>query len=111
MSGTPALIWCPFPDETEAKAVAGQLLDEHLIGCANILPGMISMFSWNDERDEGREVGVLFKTDTELLDRAVDRLADLHSYETPAITGWRTDASTGATRAWLGGLTNGENGS
>lgn len=104
MSGTPALIWCPFPDETEAKAVAGQLLDERLIGCANIFPGMISMFSWNGERGEGREVGVLFKTDAELLDRAVERLADLHSYETPAITGWATDASTPATRAWLGGL-------
>lgn len=111
MSGTPALIWCPFPDETEAKSVAGQLLDEQLIGCANILPGMISMFSWNGERGEGTEVGVLFKTDAELLGRAVDRLAELHCYDTPAITGWRTHASTGATRAWLGGLADGENGS
>lgn len=111
MSGTPALIWCPFPDESEAKGVAGQLLDEQLIGCANILPGMISMFSWEGERGEGREVGVLFKTDAELLGRAIDRLADLHSYDTPAITGWRIDASTEATRVWLGGLTNGESGS
>ena len=105
MSGTPALIWCPFPAEGEARRVAGQLLDEGLIGCANILPGMISLFQWNGERGEDTEIGVLLKTDAALLQRAVERLSQLHPYDTPAITGWRTDASSQATCNWLGGLT------
>ena len=40
-----------------------------------------------------------------LLDTAVARLAQIHPYDTPAITGWRCDAAAPATLAWLDGLT------
>ncbi len=100
------LIWCPFPGEAEARRVAGQLLDEKLVACVNIMPGMISLFAWDGERGEAEETGVLFKTDAASADMAIDRLARLHSYETPAIMGWKTCSSTAATRAWLGGLSD-----
>ena len=45
-----ALVWCPFPDEDEAAALAGRLLDEGLIVCANLLPAMRSLYRWNGER-------------------------------------------------------------
>ena len=50
------------------------------------------------------ECGALFKTDAALLDAAIARLAEIHPYEVPAITGWRCDAAAPATAAWLGGL-------
>ena len=103
-----ALIWCPFPDEDSASAVASALLDEGLISCANIMPGMQSMFVWQGERGEGREVGVLFKLDHEGLTSAISRIEALHPYETPAILGWKCDAASEATRAWLGGRENGD---
>lgn len=37
------LVWCPFPDEDEARQAAGALLDEGLIACANIVPGLVSL--------------------------------------------------------------------
>ena len=49
------LIWCPFPDEGEARRVAGTLLDEGLIACANIVPGMISLYVWQGKRGEARK--------------------------------------------------------
>ena len=96
-----ALIWSPFADEASAAAAATQLLDEGLIACANILPPMRSLYTWQGERGEAAEVGVLFKTDASLLDEASARLAELHPYETPAVLGWRADAATPATSAWL----------
>ena len=96
-----ALIWCPFADEASAAAVAQQLLDERLIACANILPPMRSLFTWQGERGEAAEVGVLFKTDASALDRATARLAELHPYETPAVLGWRTDTAARPTAEWL----------
>jgi periplasmic divalent cation tolerance protein len=98
-----ALIWSTFGTQAEAEAAASALLDEGLIACANLLPGVRSLYVWNAERGEGNEVGVLFKTDARLLDRAVARLAELHPYDTPAIVGWRVDAAP-ATAGWLGGL-------
>jgi periplasmic divalent cation tolerance protein len=100
----PALIWCPFADPDSAAQIAGRLLDEGLVACANILPPMRSLYRWRGERGEGIEAGVLFKTDAALLDRAMQRLAEMHPYDTPAILGWRADAASPATAGWLGEL-------
>lgn len=96
-----ALIWCPFADEASAENVAKQLLDERLVACANILPPMRSLFVWEGNREDTREVGVLFKTDASVLSIATARLAELHPYETPAILGWKADAATRPTAEWL----------
>ena len=71
-----ALIWCPFADEASAENVAKQLLDERLVACANILPPMRSLFVWEGNREDTREVGVLFKTDASVLSIATARLAE-----------------------------------
>lgn len=100
-----ALIWCPFPDSASAQDAAGVLLDEGLIACANVMPAMVSLYQWQGQRHQDEETGMLMKTDAALLARAIARLEALHPYETPAILGWRCDATTPATAAWLGGLT------
>ena len=99
-----ALIYCPFPDRESARNAASRLLDEKLIGCANLLGEVESLFEWQGERGSERELGVLFKTDERLLDNAIERLGALHPYDTPAIVGWRCDAAHPATREWLGAL-------
>jgi periplasmic divalent cation tolerance protein len=99
-----ALIWSPFENEEAAATAASQLLDEGLIACANILPGVRSFYLWQGQRGEARECGALFKTEAGLLDKAVARLAAIHPYETPAIAGWRADATAPAPAAWLGEL-------
>jgi periplasmic divalent cation tolerance protein len=99
------LVWCPFPDEDEARRAAGALLDEGLIACANIVPGLISLYAWQGERGEAHEVGLLAKTHSALGEAAIARLEQLHSYQSPAIIGWEADRAAPATRDWLGGLT------
>jgi periplasmic divalent cation tolerance protein len=96
-----ALIWCPFPDPETACSVIGQLLDERLIACANILGAIESHFLWQGARSSGTETAVLLKTTADLLDIGVARLGLLHPYDTPAIIGWRCTASDPATLAWL----------
>lgn len=95
-----ALIWCPFPDEAGAGAATAALLAERLIACANLLPGVRSLFVWQGERGEATETGALLKTTASRLDTAMRRLAELHPYDTPAITGWTVRADAG-TLAWL----------
>lgn len=103
-ASVPALIWCPFPDAESAAATATTLLDEGLIACANMIGEMHSLFDWNGERGEGKETGVLLKTNAAVLEQAVARLVELHPYKEPAILGWRCDATTPGTAAWLGAL-------
>jgi periplasmic divalent cation tolerance protein len=103
MSGA-ALIWCPFPDRDTARRIAGQLLGEGLIACANILPDMESLFIWQGKADSAHEAGVLMKTTAAKLDAAIARLGTLHPYETPAIIGWHADSAHPLTQQWLAGL-------
>ncbi len=100
MSGA-ALAWCPFPDAESARAAAATLLDERLIACANILGAIESHFVWEGARASGTEVGVLFKTTAERLEDLVERLGELHPYDTPAIMGWLVDETHPATLVWL----------
>lgn len=102
MSGA-ALVWCPFPDGESARAAAGALLDDGLIACANILGSIESHFVWEGARATGNEVGVLFKTIAGRLDDVIERLGELHPYDTPAILGWLVHEAHPATLAWLSG--------
>ncbi|MFM7349767.1 MAG: divalent-cation tolerance protein CutA [Erythrobacter sp.] len=102
MSGA-ALVWCPYPDAEAARAAADALLDEGLIACANIMGAVESRFVWDGARASGSEVGVLFKTTAAALEVVVERLGELHPYETPAILGWQVDETHPKTFGWLTG--------
>lgn len=103
-----ALVWCPFPDRETARAVSAGLLDHGLIGCANIIGTIEAIFEWDGKRGSADEVGVLFKTNSGLLERMVERLGELHPYDTPAIVAWHCDAAHPATLAWLSAIGAGE---
>lgn len=100
----PAMGWCPFPDEDSARTAAHALLDEGLIACANIVPGMTSLFIWNGEKNQVTEAGVLVKTDAALMEALVTRLSALHPYDEPAILVWRCDDAAPGTASWLASL-------
>ncbi|MEL7199354.1 MAG: divalent-cation tolerance protein CutA [Pseudomonadota bacterium] len=96
------LIWCPFPDNETARKVAGQLLEDRLVACANILGAVESVFVWEGEVQSETECGVLFKTDEAHMDKAIAVIGSLHPYETPAILGWNCEKAFPATLHWLG---------
>lgn len=96
-----ALAWCPFPSRESAREIAGILLDERLIACANILGEMESLFEWKGERGSDTEIGVLFKTVSNQSDRLIKRLGELHPYDTPAIVCWECGKAHPATLTWL----------
>ena len=98
-----ALIWSPFADKAQVTEVAKTLLDEQLIACVNLIT-IDSIFLWQGKIDEAAECAALFKTDADLLDQAVQRIEELHPYETPAVLGWKCDSAAKATKAWLGAL-------
>ena len=74
---------------------------------ANILGSIESRFVWDGARATGSAIAVLFKTTPERLDDVVERLGELHPYDTPAIIGWQADTAHPATFAWLAGSVSG----
>ncbi len=78
-----SLIYVTCANQDEAQQLARKLLEEKLIGCANILPGMVSIYPWKGEVKTANEVVLLLKTPSHLVRAVLDRTQQLHSYDTP----------------------------
>jgi len=96
-----ALIYTTLPDAETARAIAGTLLDERLIACANIFGAVESVYVWQGQRESGQEIVVLFKSTEDCLDDALARLGALHPYDTPVILASMCDIAHPTTLAWL----------
>lgn len=75
-------------DEDEAARIVSALLEERLIACGNILPGVRSLYRWEGKVADDREVAVIMKTRADLADAAIAKIVALHSYDTPCVTAW-----------------------
>jgi len=73
------------PDPDTAGRVARALLDERLIACANLLPGVTSLYRWQGEVQSDAEVLVVMKTREALVPRLMERATALHPYQVPEL--------------------------
>lgn len=69
----------------EAREIGSTLVKERLAACVNILPGMESMYHWNNEIASDNEVILIAKTSDKLFDELRKRVLELHTYECPCI--------------------------
>jgi periplasmic divalent cation tolerance protein len=95
-------VYMTFPDESSAVAVAGKLLEEHLIACANILPGARSIYRWQGETADEPEVVAFAKTVEDRLPTLVRRVTELHPYETPCVVALPAVAGNVGYMEWVG---------
>ena len=81
----PILVYTTFASQEDAEMVGGKVVMEELAACVNILPGMVSIYRWQGEVRNDREVVMLVKSRTGLKTRLVKRLDALHPYDTPVL--------------------------
>ncbi|WP_135077731.1 divalent-cation tolerance protein CutA [Terasakiella sp. SH-1] len=72
-------------DQSEARAIAQQLIKERLVACVNILPAIQSLYWWNDAVQDDSETAFFAKTTPTHVDRAIERIGELHSYDCPCV--------------------------
>jgi periplasmic divalent cation tolerance protein len=73
------------PDAEQAARIARALVDERLIACANLVPGLISIYRWQGVVQSDAEVLLLMKTRRSLVRRLKERLPQLHPYQVPEL--------------------------
>ncbi|MEM1371422.1 MAG: divalent-cation tolerance protein CutA [Pseudomonadota bacterium] len=84
-AGACCLIYSTWPNPQSAAAAAKILLEERLIACANVLPGMTSVFRWQGAVCEETEAVAVFKTTSAKARQLIERAGELHPYDTPAL--------------------------
>ena len=74
-----------FPDQETARDISSELVTKKLAACANILPGVESIYRWKEEIESGNETLVLFKLSEDRQSAFQEKLRSLHPYEVPEI--------------------------
>jgi periplasmic divalent cation tolerance protein len=74
-----------FPDAEIARRISNQLVSERFAACANILPGVESIYRWKEKIETANETLVLFKLSEEQQTAFQEKLHALHPYEVPEI--------------------------
>ena len=69
----------------EAHKIAKILLSQRKAACVNIVPGISSLFWWQDKLDSAQESLLIVKTKASLLDQIITLIRENHSYEVPEI--------------------------
>jgi len=71
--------------QDEAVDLAKTLVEERLVACVNIVPGLRSIYWWQGKVEDEPEVLCIMKTRSNLFESLRDRVRELHSYEVEEI--------------------------
>jgi len=77
------LVACP--DRPVAEGIARALVEERLAACANLLPGVTSIYRWEGTLSQESEILLLIKTRRERLSGLARRVKALHPYSVPEL--------------------------
>jgi len=81
---TNVVIFITSTDE-EAHKIAEVLLNQRKVACVNIVPGVSSLFWWQDKIDSAQESLLIAKTKASQLNELVRLVREIHSYDIPEI--------------------------
>src|SRR6266516_6470144 len=74
-----------FPDAESARRISNELVVGKFAACANILPGVESVYRWKEKIETGNETLVFFKLNDDRQSAFQEKLRSLHPYEVPEI--------------------------
>jgi len=68
-----------------AEALATTLVEERLVACVNLLPGVTSVYFWEGKLCRDGETLLVAKTGAERMGELIRRVRDLHPYSVPEV--------------------------
>ncbi|MDD9331098.1 MAG: divalent-cation tolerance protein CutA [Wolbachia sp.] len=78
-------IYTTFSSSGEAKKISEWLLNDKLVVCVNIFPEVNSLYLWEGKINNSCEVVTVMKTMDDKVDRIIDKIESMHSYDKPVI--------------------------
>ncbi len=94
--------------EEEARIIARTVVGERLAACANVIPGMRSVYRWQGEVCEDSETVLVFKTRHAKFAELSKRVVALHSYDVPCVVEIPLGGGHPAYLDWIVAETSGE---
>ena len=73
------------PDREVAERIVRTLVEERLVACGNLVPGITSIYRWQGAIECDTEVLTILKTSADRVSALVARASELHPYEVPEL--------------------------
>jgi periplasmic divalent cation tolerance protein len=99
------MIYVTCGSREQARDIARSVVAEKLAACANILPGMTSVYCWEGHVEEGEETVLILKTRTVLVRKLSARVKELHSFDVPCVVEIPLGGGNPDYFAWIAGET------
>ena len=101
------LVYMTAETVEDARTLGRALVEARLAACANEIPGMIPIFWWGGEVQEGSEAVLIAKTRRDLLDDLTAFVKAEHGYDCPCVVALPIEAGNPDFLDWIGTETRG----
>ena len=101
MESQPLVVYCTCPDQATAERIAEAVVVERLAACANIVPGLISIYRWQGQVRRDSELLLILKTREVVYSLLETRIRDLHPYEVPEVVALPVQVGAAEYLDWL----------
>ena len=98
---TVLFVYVTAPSDALAQKIASTVVSERLAACANIIPGMKSVYQWQGKIEQREEVVLILKTQEKLFPALEARVKALHNDETPCIVALPITAGNADFLQWI----------
>lgn len=95
------LVYMTAETPEEAKAIGRGLVETRLAACANVLTGMVPIFWWEGEVQEGSEAVLIAKTRRDLVEPLTAFVRRHHSYDCPCVVALPIESGNQAFLSWI----------
>ncbi len=89
------------PNGDVAREIVRTLVDERLAACGNVVPGLTSIYRWQDGIQTDSEVLVILKASADKVPALLARAPELHPYEVPEVLVLPVAAGHGPYLEWV----------
>ncbi len=94
-------VYVVFANAGEAMRIGRTVVEDRLAACINVLAPCTSIYWWEGAVAQSDEAPALLKTTTDRVDALIARIAELHSYEVPAIAAWPIERTLESFGQWV----------
>lgn len=95
------LLYITAPSSEVADELAAHLVEQRLAACANIIPGMRSVYRWQGEVCRDDEVVIIAKTTAATAPAARTAIAAMHPAECPCVIELPVDGGHAPFLLWI----------
>jgi periplasmic divalent cation tolerance protein len=96
------VVLCSCSDSEAARRIANAIVEKRLAACVSILPGVESVYRWQEKIESASEALLLIKTTSGGFPALREKILELHSYDTPEIIALPVVAGFEKYLRWMG---------